>query len=293
MYYYPREFIKKIYHNIRWLLPKELAHKLVYRRITKVKLDFNNPKDLNQKIHYLIVHKYGINEAFLYNKINAKMHIKQLNIPDLHTAEIYKIYKHTNEIDFDILPQKFVVKISSGWNQTFICTDKSKLNYKEFRKKINKAFKIEHAKLACEYYTQLVQKEILIEEYLQENDNLLPKDYKFFCFNGKIECIRVDTDRNKELKRDFFDTNWNTLEIGYEKYKSYKNIDKPNNLKRMVEIVEILAKPFPFVRIDLYNIKGKIYFGEYTFSPAGGNLLNINNETLIKFGNLIDLSLYK
>ena len=118
------------------------------------------------------------------------------------------------------------------------------------------------------HYTK-IKPRIICEKYLETDAGILPNDYKIYCFNGEPRLILVCTERLTKTRLDFFDLDWNMLDIGKEEYKSKALPKKPENLKNMIEYAKKLAEPFEFVRVDFYNDNGKVIFGELTFTPAG------------------------
>ena len=181
------------------------------------------------------------------------------------------IYNNFNEIKWDELPKQFVIKCTHDSGQVIICKDKEKINYKHCKKIIiTKSLKKNYYKKWREWPYKNVKPRIIIENYLGEN--IL--DYKIQCFNGKIDNILVceGRDTKRGVRYHYFDTSWN-----YLNYCPYKDIDvnelkklKPQNFKKMLDIAQKLSAGYPEMRVDLYNILGKIYFGEITFFTNGG-----------------------
>ena len=291
------KFLKRIYtflylgfiKKMLYYLPKTIAHKIIYWEAFGKKLDLNNPKDLNQVIHWMIIYKYGEKEAELYDKYKVKNYIKDLKIADLNMACLYKKYSNVNQININELPEKFVLKTTHGCNDVEICRSKTNFNLNQAKKRLNKAIKNNFTKHLCEYFTVNTEKAIICEELLEDNINSIPIDYKFYCFNGLTSGIMVCTERNIKTKYDYFDKNWQYLDWSKKEYRSNENLLKPENWERMVEIAEQLASPFQFVRVDLYNIKGVIYFGEFTFTPFDGLIRNTQQNALDYMGGLVDL----
>ena len=133
----------------------------------------------------------------------------------------------------------------------------------------------------------------MAEEYLDDGEHKNPIDYKIYCFNGKPESVLVCSNREDRLKLNDFSLDWDELDYTKPEYRSPEAFKEPKHLKEMAYIAEQLSKNIPFVRIDLYEIGDKIYFGEYTFTPAAGLIKYYKQETLDKLGEKLDLSLYK
>ena len=201
----------------------------------------------------------------------------------------YEVYNDVSKINLDNLPEKFVLKCNHGSGKVFICTSKKDFEFEKVKVELEKALKSNFAKESLEYHYSLIERCIIAEEYLDDNVNKNPIDYKFYCFNGKVESILVCSERDKELRLDDFDLNWNKLDYTYEKYKSKKELKKPERLNDMIEIASELSKGHAFVRIDLYEINGNIYFGEYTFSPAAGCIYYYKENALNRLGKLVEL----
>lgn len=280
--------IYKIYMELLWLFPKKIAHKIYYKKITGKKLDLKNPDGLNEKIHYLIINYYGKEEAKLTDKFLVKKYIEEKNISDLNIPKTYFTIENTN-IDKANYPEKFILKCNHGSGDVFICKNKDEFDFEEAIKKLLIIKKKNFAKKLLEYHYKYIKPVIMCEELLEDETNERLIDYKFFCYNGKVDCVMVCTDRGNDIKKDFFDIEWKHLNYGLKKEYSNKKIKKPKNLKRMFEIAGELSIGHPFVRVDLYEVNNKIYFGELTFTPAAGlskAYSKIGNKHL---GKLLDI----
>ena len=185
---------------------------------------------------------------------------------------LYGVYNSFDEIDFDVLPEKFIIKTTNGSGTNYICKDKSKLDKTELAKVISQFFKEADASAGREWAYNGGIPKVIIEQLL-EDDSTHDKsicDYKFLCFNGKPEYVVYDIDRFTNHKRNIYDTNWNDLHIESDCPCSEAVYPKPENFDEMLECARILSADFPAVRVDLYNINNKIYFGELTFFPWSG-----------------------
>ena len=282
---------KKIFRwfvNILYYLPRGVAHKILYRICLKKKLNLKKPKDFNEKIQWLIVNKYNERYGDLVDKYKVREHIKQKGYEEL-LPKLYGVYNSFEEIDFSKLPEEYVLKPNNGCGNIYINTKKERINIKEAETNLNRSLKQNFAKRDLEYQYSYIKPKLICEEYLNDNQNKLPPDYKFYCFNGNVKCVLVCSEREKKLKIDYYDKDWNYLDYAKEEYKSKKIHKRPKNFEKMIEIAAKLSVGFEFVRVDLYNINGKIYFGELTFSPACGLLSNIKDEALNYLGSLIEI----
>ena len=267
-------------------LPKKMAHQILYYVFFRKKLDLSNPMSLNEKIHWLEVYQYGAREAMLTDKILVKEYIAKLGISDLYVPKTYRVLDSTEKEKIYDYPDKFVMKCNHGSGDVFVCEKKQDFEYALNKLKILK--KQDFSKKLLEYHYSLIKPEIMCEEFLEEFDNGFPLDYKFFCFNGDVKCVMVCSNRKNGYKATFFDRNWHILD--YSTHPSDVELVKPKNFERMWEVASEISKEEKFVRVDLYNINGKIYFSEMTFSPAAGLSTTYTKEADNILGSYLKLS---
>ncbi len=201
------------------------------------------------------------------------------------------VYDNADEIDFEKLPDKFVLKCTHDSGGIVICKDKSKLDIAKARLKLSKGLRQSYFHQYREYPYKYVRPRIIAEEYREDESGNL-NDYKFFCFDGEVKCLFVATGRSKghdAIKFDFFDTKWNSLSIKNGHPNSAVLPKKPENFEQMVEVAAKLSKGFPHVRVDLYNCNGKIYFGEFTFFHFSGIVPFVPEEWDYKLGDWLRL----
>ena len=283
-----KKTIKSLYYRILYILPKRIGRGILYYNAFGKKLNLKNPKTFNEKIQWLIINSYGQREGRLADKYLVRDYVKSKGLESI-LPKVYGVYDECEEINLNKLPDTFVLKTNHGSGTVFICDDKNKFNFEECKKKLSNLLAEDFSKKTLEYHYHYIDPKIICEEYIKQDNKRNPDDYKIYCFNGKAECILVCTEREEKLKLDYYDLNWNYLNYVPDKYKSKKNHPKPPKLKDMINIAEKLSKDFPFVRVDLYNVNGKIYFGELTFTPASGLIKYNTNEAQIYLGKLINL----
>lgn len=258
------------YHNA----PVEKLTKARFRAMLEYKLNLDCPKTFNEKLQWLKLYwknpiqikcadKYAVRE-FVAEKCGDKI----LN-------KLYAVYDSVDEIKWEQLPEWFVIKANHGSGMNIICKKKSELNISEACQRLKKWMNTDYSKRAGEWFYAEMPKKIIIEEYL-ENESMgeLP-DYKLFCFNGKVKMFKVDLHRfmdgGKGHQAIYYDLNWEKIPVKEGKYGNIESVSKPEKLDEMIENAEKLAENIPFVRVDFYEVKGKLYFGEMTFLPAGGS----------------------
>lgn len=268
-------------------LPDKLYIKLYYRLRVGRKLNMCDPETLNEKLQWL---KYNYRfplQSIVSDKLLVRDYVKE-KIGEKYLIPLLGSWEEYSDIDFSSLPERFVLKCNHDSGGLVVCTDKANLNYEEAKKKIEKSLKSNFFYIGREYQYRNIKPMIICEEFISDNGKV-PMDYKIYCFNGKPDVILVCRDRFvKNTHRAsylFFDQEWNfqPLDKGDENLKDI-DIPKPENLDEMIEIARKLSEDFLFARIDLYNIKGKVYFGEITLSPNSGFDSDIKYETDLMFG---------
>ena len=196
--------------------------------------------------------------------------------------ELYGIYDAPEEINYDVLPGRFVIKSTSGGggNNVIVVKDKSTCDFDKIRTTISSWYKDNSGQINAgrEWaYSDLTKARIITEKYLEDVDPNMAgaphneglTDYKFFCFNGQPYCVQVDSGRFDDHHQNFYDMHWKSLGV-HCTYPEGIGVEKPHNFEGMIRIAEQLSSEFPFVRVDLYNVNGAIYFGELTFYPSSG-----------------------
>ncbi len=250
----------------------KLYLKLLYKKIFKKELNLENPQTFNEKLQWLKLYDRNDLYTIMVDKYEAKKYVANL-IGKQYIIPTLGIYDNFDNIDFKNLPEQFVLKCTHDSGSTIVCKDKKKFNVVKARNKINKSLKRNFYYEFREWPYKNVSPKIIIEKYIQNNNqNEELNDYKIFCFNGKPYMILVCSNRKgKQKNTDFFDIEWNKMEFTRENFENNKeNIKKPQNLEEMLEISKKLSRNTIFLRVDLYEICGKVYFGELTFYPSSG-----------------------
>lgn len=280
---------KKMKYSLRFL-PDKTYIKLYYRLNVKRKLNLKNPKTFNEKLQWLKFNDRDPFYAVVVDKYKVREYIKE-TIGEKYLIPLIGDWDCFDDIDFEKLPNKFVLKCNHDSGGLVICTDKNKLDIKKAKKVINKSLKCKFYYVGREWQYRNIKPRIICEEFIGEND-IPPSDYKISCFNGKPDNIMVCYGRETgTTKFYFFDLEWNLLR--YNKWGEVApegfTLPKPENLDEMIKIAEVLSKPYYYSRIDLYNVKGKIYFGEITLCPNSGFDGNLLKETDFLLGEKIKL----
>lgn len=243
--------------------------KMRFKVIFGYDLDLENPKGYNEKLQWLKLYDRKPLYTTLVDKYEVKKYIADL-IGEEYVIKTLGIYDKFDDIDFEKLPNQFVMKCTHDSGGIVICKDKTKLDIKKAKKKIEKSLKTNYYYRGREWPYKNVKPRIIIEEYLSDGSGKSINDYKFFCFDGEVKALFISSDREEVLKADFYDADFNLLPFTIEHPNSGKIMEKPKNYEKMKELAETISKGFTHVRVDFYNINGKIYFGEITFFYASG-----------------------
>lgn len=251
-----------------------LNTKVCYFIKFKKRLDLNKPVTLNEKILWLRFNTYKDNEKIKQcaDKYRVRQYLINKGFGDI-LPNLIGVYSDPKKIQRDILPKSFAIKLNSGSGRNIIVRDKGNLDVSNVMTKLNSWMEDDYWKEYAELQYKDVQTLIIIEEYLGSDSGSLPEDYKFYCMNGKCKYVMICEGRGtgNKLRFYYFNKNWDLMPFTKDYYDDPDiKISKPKMIKRAFEIAESLSKDFPFVRVDLYIINGKIYFGELTFTPAAG-----------------------
>jgi len=252
-------------------IPTPMMLKIQYRIKLKRKLDLRNPIRFTEKLQWYKINYRHELLTQCADKYKVREFVESVGEKDILT-KIYGVYLKPEEINFNKLPDKFIIKTTNGCGTNFICEDKKKLDYDEVKKELGLWLKQNLYLAGREWSYKNIEPLIIIEELLEDTNNEFEglNDYKFFCFDGEIKYIGLHVDRSIAHKRNIYDTEWNFVNVASNHPNIDKEVEKPQNLDEMMRTVERLSKGFPFVRVDLYSVNNKIYFGEMTFYPWTG-----------------------
>lgn len=253
-------------------------------------LNIDNPQTFNEKIQWLKLYDATPIKTRLADKYLVRDWVKE-KIGEKYLIPLLGVYDKFEEIDFDKLPEKFVIKCNHGCAYNIIVKDKSKLDLTEVKAKLDKWMNDNFAYHSMEMHYRDIEPKIIIEKYIENEGTEDLYDYKFWCFAGKVYYIQFLSERNLSgLKMAFYDRNWQKQNFVYSYPLDKKNMSKPDNLQQMIDLAEKLSAEFNHVRVDFYRLNnGKILFGEMTFTTASGTC-KWNDEKINRyFGDLIKL----
>lgn len=286
---YSNNFIKRILYCFLNLFPDKLFIQLKFfknfHRFPKLK----EPRTFNEKLQWLKLYDRNPYYTKLVDKYEVKNIVSEL-IGEEYIIPTLDVWDNANDIDFDSLPDKFVLKATHDSGRVIICKDKAKLDKEWAREEMEKSLKRDFYALTREWPYKDVPRRIIAEAFIEDESGDL-KDYKFFCFNGEAKFFKVDFDRFVGHKANYYNLDWEIQpfeEVVCPSDKTQHHA-KPLNFDKMAKLAGILSQELPFVRVDLYNTNGRIYFGEITFFPNSGMGKFNPLDADVELGELIKL----
>lgn len=262
-----------------------------WKKFMGVPLNLMSPKSFNEKIQWLKLYDRNPKYTILVDKLEVKKYVSKI-LGERYIIPTLGVWSNTSEIDWDNLPNQFVLKVTHDSGGLVICKNKDLLDKEKAISKIKKSLKNDYYLQSREWPYKNVPRKIIAEKYMEDEYGEL-RDYKFFCFNGQAKYFKIDFGRSIEHHANYYDTNGILQPFGEENYPPQpdKCIPIPGNLNELFSLANKLAHDIgaPLVRIDFYVINSKIYFGEITFYPASGLGKITPVEWDEKLGTLIDL----
>ena len=271
-------------------MPDEKYLKRKFKLVMGKELNLENPQTFNEKLQWLKLYDRKPEYTMMVDKYKVREYIKE-KLGEEYLIPLLGVWDDPDEINFEALPNQFVLKCNhnSGTGMC-ICKDKSKLDIEKVKAELRNGLKENYYLTNREWPYKNVPRKIICEKYMvDENNEKGLFDYKFFCFNGKPILMYISNDISDEAKTDFYDMDFNKLNIRMKDPNSDKLIDKPIFFDKMKEIAEILSQNIPFVRVDFYYINGQIYVGELTFYHNAGFCTISPEEWNYKLGSYINL----
>lgn len=286
----PRKLVAYLLCRIAPIIPDKLYIKWLFRLKMGYRLNLDNPQTFSEKLQWLKLYNRKPEYTQMVDKVGAKEYVAKI-IGEEYIIPTIGVWDSVDDIDFDKLPNQFVLKTTHGGGNTgvVICRDKANFDIAAAKRKLNKSLRQDIYTLFREWPYKDVKRRIIAEDVIGGDDI---SDYKFSCYNGVATDVMICMDRTSgDTKFYFWDANWNLLRYNKRGKAAPADfhIPQPKNLDKMFEIAGILSQGIPYLRVDLYNIDGKIYFGEMTFFPQSGFDSNLLTETELLFGSRIKL----
>lgn len=283
--------MRKTLMNSLFFLPDKLYLQLFYFAAVGKFINFKSPEGYNEKLQWLKINRKNPEYSKLVDKLAVRDHIKN-TLGEEYLFPLLGVFNSFDEINFAELPNQFVLKCNHDSGSTKVIKDKSALtekDFKELRTHFSNRLKHDYFYAGREYPYKGIKSCIMIEKLMVDTGKSDITDYKFFCFDGVPKVLLVATDRQTDCRFDYFDMDFNHLDIIDHFPQSEKPIPKPLCFDKMKELAAQLSQGIKTVRMDFYEINGQIYFGEYTFFSGGGFDLYIQPEWEKQMGDWIKL----
>ncbi len=280
---------KKIKQFLKNRIPDKLYLEIVFKINLNKRLDLKNPKTFNEKLQWLKLYNRNPEYTKMVDKYAVKEYVRDV-IGSSYVIPTYGIWERYEDIDFKNLPERFVLKCTHDSGGLVLCKDKSQLDYEEIKRTIVSSLKTNYFVYGREWPYKNVKPRIIAEEYVVDAKNEILPVYKFMCFNGEPKIIQtIQNDKQENESIDYFDTDWNLLQIRQGFPNSEYPYEKPKRLDEMIEIARTFSKGHPFLRVDLYVANDEIKFSEFTFYSDGGFMPFDPPSWDKKLGSWIDL----
>ena len=263
------KILKKIKYAMR-IVPDKAYIQMYYFAHFKRFCNLRNPETYNEKLNWLKLHDRNEEYTKLVDKYEVKEYIASI-IGEDYIIPTLGVWNHFDDIDFEKLPNQFVLKCTHDSEGLVIVKDKSKLDKVAAKEKIEAALKQNFYYIGREWPYKNVKPRIIAEKYMEDHVDGELRDYKFFCFDGQPKAMFIASDRASDhVKFDYFDLEFNHLDIKQKYPHAQNTLRKPETFDKMIEFSKILSKGFPHVRVDFYEVDGRLYFGELTFYHFSG-----------------------
>lgn len=282
---------RKIQVMAHFFISDEIMSKLYFRIVLKQKLDLSDPKTFNEKMQWLKLYYYPNNDLVVKyaDKYAVREYINEKGYANT-LVKLLGVWNDTNDINWEKLPKKFVLKCNHGCAYNLICNDKDNFNKEKAKKQLNTWLKEDFGAFNIElHYSKIKQHKIICEEFLGEN----LMDYKFFCFNGVPKFLYVSSDlvHDRQAKIGFFNLDGSRMKLKRDDYTTIEEIAFPSFYDEMLQMASKLCVEFPFVRVDFFVTENKYYFAELTFTPSACMMPFNPKEVDLEWGKMLKIDL--
>ncbi|MDD3926671.1 MAG: ATP-grasp fold amidoligase family protein [bacterium] len=277
--------IQQIYYRT---LSDEKYLNFRFKKIFGKEISKDNPQSFNEKLQWLKLYWYAPDAEICSDKYAVRGYLEEIGLGHL-LNDLIAVYDSVNEIDINRLPEKFVLKCTHGSGYNIICENKYRLNWIVAKAKLQQWIRMNYYWSCREWVYRNIKPRIVCERFLKDDATGELYDYRFFCFDGEPELVYFSSERPDRAISDFYDLNWSPLSIGWGYEPSGKVFPKPIAFEKMIGYARKLSSGFPHVRVDFYEVNGKVYFGELTFFHGGGFGRFFPDEIDVELGNRITL----
>ena len=281
-------FIRKKFH---WALSPELFCICTKEWSRQLQVNLLQPTSFNDKLNFLMLHYRNPLLVKLADKYAVRDYVAQ-TIGENYLPRLFGVWERPEDIRLDALPDRFVLKTNHACRTNILCSDKRSLNWPAACRKLSKWLKMDYSRVCEEWQYHDIPRKIIAEEYLDDPGQEVPRDFKFLCLGGKVRAIMLFSDRNIDIHMNVYTPQWENMpDVSINYPNSPEHLaERPDNLDEMIRCAELLAKPFPQVRVDFYDLGNRrIVFGELTFSYGSGRALITPRSFDLELGSQIDL----
>ena len=271
-----------------YFVPDKVFIKKKFKKYLGYELDLDYPNSINEKIQWLKLNDRTAMHTICADKLLVRNYVRD-KIGDSYLVPLLFVTDNVADLIPRNLPNEpLIIKTSHDSGKVVIVSSKDQADWGVIQQVIKKKLRHNFYRNNREWQYKNITPRIIVEKLILGKDNKIPRDYKLFCFNGKVKIIQVDLDRFTNHRRNLYDVNWQFLNCTL-KFPNGHKVNKPKNMKKMIDIANSLSKEFIFSRVDLFSVSNKIYFGEITFHPGGGFEKFTPNEYDYKIGAYLDL----
>lgn len=266
-----RHLLGAICVRLGFLFPDEAYLRIMFFLRLRKPLDLKNPVTYNEKLQWLKLYYHCPEFTTMADKVAVKQYVTE-RIGSEFVAPLLGVWNHVEEIDWDKLPNQFVLKTNhdSGNYGVVICRDKTRFNVRKAKKRLRTSLHRNTFLLGREWPYKNIPRKVFAEQYLEDASSSEMLDYKFLCFDGKVKLMFIASERQSGVKMDYYDEHFNHLELTQSHPKASTAPSRPQHFELMKEMAEKLSEGIPHVRVDFFEVNGRVYFSEFTFFSYGG-----------------------
>ncbi len=285
-----RDQVDIAFRSYLYSLSPEWLARFNYRKQSGRWPDLKSPQTFDEKLLWLMLFWRHRLKTRCADKYAMRSYVEEHGFGDL-LPELLGVYESSAEIEFETLPDRFVLKCTHGSGSNIICGAKSALDCSEAQRRLDRWMRRDYSKVAGEVHYSLIERRIIAERFLDDGAGGPPSDYKIYCFGGNAHCTMACTERASGVtKFDFYDRSWRTkLPYSRSSLLANRSVPEPAAYQDMLAAAEALSKPFPFVRMDFYSVGGRAVIGEMTFTPNGCIDLGYTDVAQRELARLIEL----
>lgn len=269
----------------KWWSDESFVKRMYWAR-TGQHLNLDNPTTFTEKQNWLKLHDHNPLYTLLADKYRVKEYVKD-QIGEEYVVPCLGCWERVDDIDFDLLPSQFVLKCNHNSGGAVICKDKRSLKVESAKERLQRSYNDDFFKYSRVWPYKNIKRCILADKYLDDHMGTELRDYKWWCFNGEPRVMYI-TNKSKDIFENFYDMEFNALDITHGYRRITPEITKPAEFELMKQLAAKLSSGIPFVRVDFFDIEGHVYFGEFTFYDWGG-MKPLSDKWEKKLGELIEL----